>query len=123
MASWLCTHCGTDAPNPPRQGSNWIALALACAFVVPGVVYLAWRYTQGRRACPICGHAEMIPTDAPLARTWRAAGWLPGQHAPTGATDPRMERIEQAIDAIAVEVERVGRLQSQPRLRDDRPLP
>jgi hypothetical protein len=114
--SWICTYCGTDTPNPTRPGSNWVAAALACAFVVPGVVYLAWRYSTRRLVCPICGHAQLIPADAPLARTWRSAGWVPGQTIGTGNTDPRLERIEQAIDAIAVEVERVGRLQSQQRL-------
>jgi hypothetical protein len=80
-------------------------------FVVPGLVYLAWRLTSRRFRCPVCGQAQLIPGDSPLARTWRQAGWIPGQSLPTGQTDPRIDRIEQAIDAIAAEVERVGREQ------------
>jgi hypothetical protein len=81
-------------------------------FFVPALVYLAWRYSTPRLTCPVCAHAQLIPYDAPLARTWRSVGWFPGQsHQQQVSTDPRMERIEQAIDAIANEVERVARLQ------------
>ena len=84
-------------------------------FVVPGLVYLAWRMTTRAKSCPVCGKWTLIPSDAPLARTWRSAGWVPGQPLPSlnGQTDPRIERIEQAIDAIAIEVDRVGRAQRE----------
>jgi hypothetical protein len=105
----LCTYCGVETTAPQRPGSNWIALALSVPFVVPGAIYLAWRYTTRRLLCPICAHAALIPADAPLARTWRSAGWLAGQVPGPGPTvsDSRIERIEQAIDAIAMEVDRV----------------
>lgn len=98
-----------------KPGSNWVALALAVPFFVPGLVYLAWRYTTRRLLCPICSHAQLIPADAPLARTWRSAGWLAGQ-VPSSmtASDARIERIEQAIDAIALEVDRVTHAQRFP---------
>ncbi len=111
--SWLCTYCGTETAAPLRPGSNWVAAALAVPFVIPALVYTAWRYTSKNLVCPICRHAQLIPGDAPLARTWRAQGWVSGQPLPTGTTDPRLERIEQAIDAIATEVDRVGHLQRQ----------
>ena len=62
---------------------------------------------------PLVSYSKLaiVPdTDAPLARTWRAAGWIPGQPALTTSGE-RLERIEQAIDAIAVELDRVGRQQ------------
>ena len=110
--SHLCTTCGAETSAPQRPGSTWIAVALAIPFVVPGLIYLAWRYTTQRKVCPICSHRQLIPTDAPLARTWRSAGWLAGQ-APAAQTtsDVRIERIEQAIDAIALEVDRVTHAQ------------
>jgi hypothetical protein len=68
-----------------------------------------------RTLCPTCGHAQLIPADAPLARTWRAAGWIAGRPAesPTVTTAPdiRIDRIEQAIDAIAGEVDRIAQQQ------------
>jgi hypothetical protein len=91
-----------------------VAAALMVPFVVPGLVYLAWRFTTRRLRCSICGQAQLIPGDSPLARTWRRAGWIPGQSLPTGTTDPRIDRIEHAIDAIAAEVERVSLRQRDP---------
>lgn len=111
--SHLCTFCGAETSAPQRPGSTWIAAALAVPFVIPAVVYLAWRYTTRRLVCPICSHTQLIPSDAPLARTWRSAGWLAGQAPAGGAnvSDARIERIEQAIDAIALEVDRVTHAQ------------
>ncbi len=110
--SHLCTFCGAETSAPRRPGSAWIGAALAIPFIVPGLVYLAWRFTTDRKLCPICSHNRLIPADAPLARTWRAAGWLAGQApAPQTTSDVRIERIEQAIDAIALEVDRVTQAQ------------
>lgn len=87
----------------------WIAVPLAIPFIVPGLLYLAWHLTTRRRLCPICHHAGLIPGDSPLARTWRTAGWLgTGGGGEMTTSDTRLERIEQAIDAIAIEVDRVS---------------
>ncbi|MEP7382899.1 MAG: hypothetical protein ABI910_14510 [Gemmatimonadota bacterium] len=114
---YLCTQCGaqTSAPLKVPPGSPWVALALAVPFVIPGVIYTVWRFTMRRTLCPTCGHAQLIPADAPLARTWRAAGWIAGRPAETSplttAPDIRIDRIEQAIDAIAGEVDRIAHQQ------------
>ncbi len=114
---YLCTQCGaqTSAPLKVPPGSPWVALALAVPFVIPGVIYTVWRFTMRRTLCPTCGHAQLIPADAPLARTWRAAGWIagrPSEASPlTTAPDIRIDRIEQAIDAIAGEVDRIAHQQ------------
>ncbi len=125
----LCTQCGAEtiAPNKVPPGSPWVALALAVPFIFPGVIYSIWRYTMRRSVCPTCGHQALIPSDAPLARTWRAQGWIAARPAerpsdrpferliernlgapPVTAPDIRIDRIEQAIDAIASEVDRIG---------------
>jgi hypothetical protein len=114
---YLCTQCGaqTSAPLKVPPGSPWVALALAVPFIVPALIYTVWRYSMRRTLCPTCGHAQLIPADAPLARTWRAAGWIAGRPAesPTVTTAPdiRIDRIEQAIDAIAGEVDRIAQQQ------------
>jgi rRNA maturation protein Nop10 len=111
---YLCTQCGaqTSAPLEVPAGSPWVALVLAVPFVIPGIAYAVWRYTMRRTLCPTCGHAQLIPADAPLARTWRAAGWIAGrggESSPvTTAPDIRIDRIEQAIEAIAGEVDRIS---------------
>lgn len=125
---FLCTQCGaeTSAPLKVPPGSAWVALALAVPFVLPGVVYTVWRYAMRRSVCPTCGHAQLIPGDAPLARTWRAAGWLPARPTareevarPVTAPDIRIDRIEQAIDAIAAEVDRIAQQRPLPSLRGE----
>lgn len=136
---FLCTQCGAETSAPLRlpPGSPWVALALAVPFVIPGVIYTVWRYAMRRSVCPTCGHAALIPGTAPLARSWRAAGWLASRPAERGAErafdrpdrpmerliernlgtplstapDIRIDRIEQAIDAIASEVDRIGQHQ------------
>jgi hypothetical protein len=112
----LCTFCGAESATALRPGSLWIAAALAVPFVVPGLIYAAWQLTTRRRLCPICYHASLIPAEAPLARTWRSAGWLgaQGMGADLTQSDARLERIEQAIDAIAIEVDRVSQGQRDP---------
>lgn len=129
---FLCTQCGaeTSAPLKVPPGSPWVALALAIPFVIPGVVYSVWRYSMRRSACPTCGHAQLIPGDAPLARTWRAAGWLPARPAareevprPITTPDIRIDRIEQAIDAIAAEVDRISQQRPLPSLRGELDAP
>ena len=115
----LCTQCGseTSAPLKVPPGSPWVALALAVPFVIPGIVYAVWRYSMRRDCCPTCGHAQLIPGDAPLARTWRSAGWIAGRPVDQSALTPsevRLDRIEQAIDAIAAEVDRVSQRSPSP---------
>jgi len=115
----LCTQCGSETTAPVKlaPGSPWVALVLAVPFVIPGVAYAVWRYTMRRDTCPTCGHGTL--------------GWITGRAADYGARTPaevRLDRIEQAIDAIAGEVDRVsqraaslrgvGETSLPPRLRD-----
>jgi hypothetical protein len=112
----LCTLCGHETLQPLRKlpGSGWVSLALLVPFLLPGVVYQVWRIAMRREVCPRCGSHALIPGDAPLARTWRAAGWIAG--SPSGAqSEERLDRIEQAIDAMALEIERVRVQQLGPR--------
>jgi hypothetical protein len=96
-------------------GTAWVSLVLLVPFVLPGVVYQVWRMGMRREVCPRCGSAALIPGDAPLARTWRAAGWIAGSPAALPSED-RFERIEQAVDAMAIEIERMRVQQLPPRV-------
>jgi hypothetical protein len=104
----LCTLCGHETVQPLRKmpGSGFVSLVLLIPFVLPGVVYQVWRMAMRRPVCPRCGSAALIPGDAPLARTWRAAGWLAGSTTSV-QSEERFDRIEQAIDAMSVEIERL----------------
>jgi hypothetical protein len=109
----LCTQCGaeTDQATKTMRGSAMVNAVLFLCFGVPGIVYWVWRMTTKFDACPTCGHAALIPANAPLARAWlreiaqRRARPL---ELEMDGGDVRLERIEQAIDAMAVEVERIG---------------
>ena len=105
---YMCTTCGHETLQPIRKmpGTPWVSLGLLVPFVLPGVIYQIWRIAMRRPVCPRCGSPALIPGDAPLARTWRAAGWIAGTPAAMPSED-RFERIEQAIDAMAVEIERM----------------
>jgi hypothetical protein len=93
------------------RGSGWVNGVLFVTGFFPGVVYLVWRLTTKLDACPTCGHATLIPANAPLARAWlhQIVGRRSrGMDVDLDPSDSRLERIEQAIDAMAIEVERIG---------------
>jgi hypothetical protein len=98
---------------------------LLCLFVVPGVVYWVWRHTSKEDRCPLCGRASTIPAESPIGRSLIQSPWQPGQAGIAAAPpDVRFDRIEQAIDAIAIEVERVAESQRYAaRLINDRAPP
>lgn len=111
----ICPHCGstTAAPVVIKPGSRWITATLTLFFVLPGVWYWAWRRSVAREACPACRQPGLIPTDSPFGF---ALGEKASQHRRDAniaglAPDSRIERIEQAVDAIAVEVERLAETQ------------
>jgi hypothetical protein len=80
--------------------------------VVPGVVYWVWRNTMKENRCPLCNRATLIPTASPIGRAILASPYRLADPAITPQPqDVRLERIEQAIDAIAIEVERVAESQ------------
>lgn len=90
-----------------------MTLALTACFVVPGALYSIWRRTSRRAVCPACAQLGLIPTTSPFgfalvekADQHRRDASLAGL-----APDSRLERIEQAVDAIAVEVERLAESQ------------
>ena len=109
----LCTMCGAETDQATRmmRGSGWVNGVLFLALAFPGIVYWVWRQTTKYDACPTCGHAALIPANAPLARAWlhqiaQRRGRAVDMEIDPG--DPRLERIEQAIDAMAIEIERIG---------------
>jgi hypothetical protein len=76
--------------------------------------------------CPLCGRATLIPVESPIGRALVQSPWAQGQTAGVAAPPPdvRFDRIEQAIDAIAIEVERVAESQRYAaRLLSDRTSP
>ena len=50
----------------------------------------------------------VIVVGLPLARAWARRMDRKGQATPASEMAPRLDRIEQAVDAIAIEVERIS---------------
>lgn len=70
---WMfCKACGHEG-NPARKtpGSLLIELVLWLFLIVPGLVYSLWRLSRRHDACQVCGSADIIPCDSPMARSMR----------------------------------------------------
>lgn len=65
----ICTSCGAvgNVKNH-TPGSIWIEILLWCFFLVPGLIYTIWRYTQRGRVCAACGDKRLIPVGTPKGR-------------------------------------------------------
>jgi len=63
----LCTNCGYKGkPKKIMPGSPAIELILWLCFIIPGLIYSAWRGHRRYKGCPKC-RKEMIPLDTPIA--------------------------------------------------------
>ena len=66
----LCMQCFEMAkPDTVLEGSDRIEFIAWCCFLVPGLIYCAWRHLNRVKACPECGsHALMRESRAATAR-------------------------------------------------------
>src|SRR3954463_5720619 len=106
----ICPHCGseTDTPIEVKPGSRLIIAVLGVFFVLPGVCYWAWRRSMAREACPTCKQSGLLPVTSPFGFALAEKATTNRRDASIAGLQPdsRVERIEQAVDAIALEVER-----------------
>ncbi len=72
---FYCPTCGTVAyPKSFTPGSFLLELLLWCMFILPGVLYTAWRIAgRTRTQCPRCKTPGMIPSSSPRAVVMRGA--------------------------------------------------
>jgi ribosomal protein S27AE len=64
-----CSRCGSVAiPVAHTKGSFLIELLLWLCFLLPGIIYSAWRLNTRSQVCPKCGSSEIIPADSPRAK-------------------------------------------------------
>lgn len=66
----LCMQCYELAePDTVLEGSERLELAAWCCFLIPGLLYCAWRHLSRAKACPRCGsHVLMRESRAAAAR-------------------------------------------------------
>lgn len=67
MSEKFCPKCG-DVGEPTVRGSFIITLCLLMLGIIPGLIYEAWRMSEGRSQCRSCGYNGMIPVTSPIAR-------------------------------------------------------
>jgi hypothetical protein len=62
----VCLQCGTRGRvKRVTKGSLGIEALLWLCFIVPGVIYSAWRHASRHDACAACGSGSLIPEDSP----------------------------------------------------------
>lgn len=61
----ICESCGyVGWPGSITKGSILLELLLWLCFIIPGLIYSAWRITSRYKACRAC-HGHMIPISSP----------------------------------------------------------
>lgn len=65
----VCAQCETVGDSKVRMpGSFVVELALYLLWILPGVIYTVWRYTNTERACTACGAKTLLPVDSPAGQ-------------------------------------------------------
>jgi predicted RNA-binding Zn-ribbon protein involved in translation (DUF1610 family) len=69
MSQLICPNCGTvGRPKTVVKGSLLTELVLWLFFLLPGIIYSAWRLTSRAKVCPACGAGNMIPLTSPKGK-------------------------------------------------------
>lgn len=65
----LCTTCGHyGEPVPLVKGDIGTEMVLWLLFILPGLMYSAWRQSSRYDGCAKCGGANLVPPDSPVGR-------------------------------------------------------
>lgn len=77
----VCTAClAVATPKRITRGSFAVELVLWFFFIIPGLIYSAWRASTRYFACPLCGSAELVPVGSPRGAQLLESGaaqWRP----------------------------------------------
>lgn len=66
---WVCTQCKTVGTAKVKYGgSTGVELLLWLFFIVPGLIYSAWRGSSKKMVCRSCGSESLVPPDSPRGR-------------------------------------------------------
>ena len=62
---YVCRNCGTVGNSKiVTKGSFFIELILWLSFLIPGLIYTAWRMTSKYKVCRNCKSADITPADS-----------------------------------------------------------
>lgn len=66
---FICAKCGWHGtPKKGLNGNAGVELLLWVLFIVPGMIYTAYRAKNRPSICRSCGSTDMIPVDSPRGR-------------------------------------------------------
>lgn len=69
LADDVCLRCGSvDGARQVRRGSLVVEVLLWLMWLLPGLIYTAWRWSTLHAVCVCCGAAELVPVDSPRGR-------------------------------------------------------
>lgn len=65
----ICIMCGNiKEPRTITKGNILTEIILWLFFLLPGIIYSAWRHLSRYEGCPVCKSENMIPLTSPVAR-------------------------------------------------------
>ncbi len=63
----VCATCGSFANTKSKtSGSLLVEIVLWLCFIIPGLIYSAWRLSSRKGVCSVCGGSNMVPIDSPV---------------------------------------------------------
>jgi len=69
LSGKYCPQCGYRGKMVKKiRGSGAVELLLWFFFLVPGLIYSAWRGSNQYAACPKCGSRDVIPVESEKAK-------------------------------------------------------
>ena len=87
----LCRNCGfTGVGTLPGHG--WLELILWLCYLIPGLIYTAWRRSSRRHICPRCRAPHMVPWSVVQGGAYMQPQPMPmpyGATAPVGIAPPQ----------------------------------
>lgn len=69
MSNVICERCGEQGkPKRRTKGSMVIEIILWLCFLLPGLIYSAWRLNSRQNVCSQCGSEDVIPVNSPKGK-------------------------------------------------------
>jgi hypothetical protein len=66
---YACIDCGhVGLPRRAINGSSFVEFVLLICFIIPGLIYSAWRSSSRHSICDVCGGSNIVPADSPVGR-------------------------------------------------------
>ena len=66
---YICRACWLVAtPRNITKGSSLIEVVLWGLFLIPGIIYSAWRFITKEKVCPICSSLSVVPINSEMGQ-------------------------------------------------------